>query len=202
MKKTICILALLFLPLLLGGCGGKAEPMELPEIEVPVIEVESETESESETEFVFSDMTVYHGILVTESDLGYASGPFRREEATKLKETLLCTSYQEYREYIEMVKLTWPDADVYKFPDIPAEWFEIHVNQLMDAIKAGADLPPLIVHYLIPEGKTDGEFELNDGNHRLEAYNRLGTERCHIIFWCTEKHEYEQLMERYGHLMK
>jgi len=124
MKKTICILVLLFLPLLLGGCGGKAKPMELPEIEVPVIEVESETESESETEFVFSDMTVYHGILVTESDLGYASGPFRREEATKLKETLLCTSYQEYREYIEMVKLTWPDADVYKFPDIPAEWFE------------------------------------------------------------------------------
>ena len=80
-------------------------------------------------------------------------------------------------------------------------WFEIHVGQLIDAAKAGADLPPLIAHYWIPEGKTDGEFEMNDGNHRLEAFKRLGIERYHVIFWCTEKHEYEQLMERYGHLM-
>ncbi len=80
-------------------------------------------------------------------------------------------------------------------------WFEIHVGQLMDAIKAKADLPPLIVHYWIPEGKTDGEFEMNDGNHRLEAFRRLGVERYHVIFWCTEQHEYEQLLERYGQLM-
>lgn len=80
-------------------------------------------------------------------------------------------------------------------------WFEIHVGQLMDAVKANADLPPLIVHYCIPEGKTDGEFEMNDGNHRLEAFNRLGVETYSVIFWCTEQHEYDQLMERYGHLM-
>ena len=91
---------------------------------------------------------------------------------------------------------------------IHPDWFEIHVNQLMDAIKAGADLPPLIVHYWIPEGKVNGatqalgEFEMNDGNHRLEAFKRLGVERYHIIFWCTEQHEFDQLMERYGHLMQ
>ena len=85
---------------------------------------------------------------------------------------------------------------------IPPEWFEIHVGQLIEATKAGADLPPLIAHYWIPEGKTDGEFELNDGNHRLEAFKRLGIERYHVIFWCTEKHEYEQLMARYADLMK
>lgn len=84
---------------------------------------------------------------------------------------------------------------------IPSEWFEPHVSQLMDAMRAGADLPPLIVHYWIPEGETEGEFEMNDGNHRLEAFRRLGVERCHVILWCTEKHEYEQLMTRYGHLM-
>lgn len=84
---------------------------------------------------------------------------------------------------------------------IHAEWFEIHVGRLKDAIKAGADLPPLIAHYWIPEGKTDGEFEMNDGNHRLEAFKRLGVERYHVIFWCTEPHEYDQLMERYGQLM-
>lgn len=122
MKKTICILALLFLPLLLGGCEEKAKPMELPEIEVPVIEVESETESESETEFVFSDMTVYHGIL--ENDYFGRGWTSESEEAFNLRKYRLCTTYQDYRSYVEAVKKVWPDADVYKFPDIPAEWFE------------------------------------------------------------------------------
>jgi len=85
---------------------------------------------------------------------------------------------------------------------IHPDWFETHVERLMEAIRAQADLPPLIVHYWIPEGKEDGEFELNDGNHRLEAFRRLGTERYHVIFWCTEQHEFDQLMERYGQLMK
>lgn len=85
---------------------------------------------------------------------------------------------------------------------IPPEWFEQHVSDLMEAIRAQADLPPLIVHYWIPEGKTEGEFELNDGNHRLEAFKRLGIGRYHVIFWCTEKHEYEQLMTRYGQMME
>ena len=62
-------------------------------------------------------------------------------------------------------------------------------------------LPPLIVLCWIPDGKTDGEFEMNDGNHRLEAFKRLDTEYYHVIFWCTEPHEYDQLMERYGQLM-
>lgn len=81
-------------------------------------------------------------------------------------------------------------------------WFETHVGKLMDAAKAGADLPPLIVHYWIPEGKTDGEFEMNDGNHRLEAFKRLGIDTYSVILWCTEQHEFDQLMERYGQLMK
>ena len=85
---------------------------------------------------------------------------------------------------------------------IHPEWFESHVGRLMEPIRAGADLPPLIVHYWIPEGQTEGEFEMNDGNHRLEAFKRLGIERYHVILWCTEKHEYEQLLARYGDLMK
>jgi len=85
---------------------------------------------------------------------------------------------------------------------IHPEWFEIHVSQLMEAIRAGEDLPPLIVHYYIPEDKEFGRFELNDGNHRLEAFRRLGIESYSVIFWCTEQHEFDQLMERYGHLIK
>ena len=85
---------------------------------------------------------------------------------------------------------------------IPPEWFEDHVSQLMETIQSGADLPPLIVHYYIPEDKELGRFELNDGNHRLEAFKRLGVERYHVIFWCTEQQEFDQLLERYGHLME
>ena len=84
---------------------------------------------------------------------------------------------------------------------IHPEWFEIHVAELMEAVEAGADIPPLIVHYWIPEGKSEGEFELNDGNHRLEAFKRLGIERYHVIFWCTEQREFDQLMAYYNHLM-
>lgn len=83
-----------------------------------------------------------------------------------------------------------------------ADSFEQKVSQYTEKICGGADLPPLIVHYRIPAGETDGELVLNDGYHRLEAFNRLGAERYYVIFWCTEQHEYDQMMERYGHLME
>lgn len=60
------------------------------------------------------------------------------------------------------------------------------------------DIPPLIVHYLIPEGSTEGEFELNDGNTRFEAYRRLGVEEAWVIVWITDGDEREQFMARYG----
>lgn len=75
---------------------------------------------------------------------------------------------------------------------VNAEWFEKHVTELMDVIEKKDDMPPLIVHYV------DGEFELNDGNHRHEAYARLGIEEYYVIVWITEKAEYDEFMERYG----
>ena len=56
-------------------------------------------------------------------------------------------------------------------------------------------MPPLIVHYV------DGEFELNDGNHRLEAYSRLGVLEYYVIVWITEKEEYADFMEKYSKYM-
>lgn len=85
---------------------------------------------------------------------------------------------------------------------VPAACFEERVKRLMEAIEAGADLPPLIAHYWIPADRTEGEWELNDGNHRLEAFRRLGVERYPVILWCTEKHEFEQMMCRYGDCME
>ena len=53
-------------------------------------------------------------------------------------------------------------------------------------------MPPLIVHYV------DGGFELNDGNHRYEAYSRLGIEEYYVIVWITEKYEYDDFIKKYS----
>lgn len=81
---------------------------------------------------------------------------------------------------------------------INKDWFESHVKELMQVIKSNADLPPLIVHYLIEDGQTEGTFELNDGNHRLEAYNRLGIKEYPVIVWITEQTEHEQFVSKYA----
>lgn len=83
---------------------------------------------------------------------------------------------------------------------VGGEWFEKHVSELQEIIRGGSDMPPLIVHYLIEDGR-DG-FELNDGNHRFEAYNRLGIEEYYVIVRITEKQEYELFMEKYSQYLK
>lgn len=75
---------------------------------------------------------------------------------------------------------------------VDGEWFEYHVNELAETIKKEKDMPPLIVHYV------DGGFELNDGNHRYEAYSRLGIEEYYVIVWITEKYEYDDFVEKYS----
>ena len=77
-------------------------------------------------------------------------------------------------------------------------WFEKHVRELQEVIQHEPDMPPLIVHYLIEDGNPEGEFELNDGNHRFEAYSRLGIQQYYVIVWITEKWEYEQFLRKYG----
>lgn len=71
-------------------------------------------------------------------------------------------------------------------------WFEKHVTELESVIKRESDMPPLIVHFV------DGEFELNDGNHRLEAYSRLGIKEYYVIVWITEKQEYDLFLSKYS----
>lgn len=57
---------------------------------------------------------------------------------------------------------------------IPKELFERKVQELMKVI------------------------ELNDGNHRYEAYTRLGIKEYYVIVWITEKEEYAEFMEKYS----
>lgn len=77
------------------------------------------------------------------------------------------------------------------------DWFHAHVQQLEDEIKKEADMPPLIVHYMISGGGKGGIFELNDGNHRLEAYRRLGIREYYVVVWTTKKREYKQFVRRF-----
>lgn len=75
---------------------------------------------------------------------------------------------------------------------VNGEWFEKHVAELERVIKCVPDMPPLIVHYV------DGDFELNDGNHRFEAYARLGIKEYYVIIWITEKEEYDMFLSKYS----
>ena len=44
----------------------------------------------------------------------------------------------------------------------------------------------------------NGEFELNDGNHRHKAYENLGIEKAWVIFWITEEEEFQDFMKKYS----
>ena len=79
---------------------------------------------------------------------------------------------------------------------ISKDSFEKKVKELEEVIAVEKDMPPLIVHYV------DGEFELNDGNHRLEAYSRLQIKEYYVIVWITEKEEYAAFMEQYSKYME
>lgn len=79
---------------------------------------------------------------------------------------------------------------------IPAENFEHKVKDLMNVISTNDDMPPLIVSYF------DGDFQLNDGNHRFEAYSRLGVSEYYVIVWITEKDDYVDFMDKYSKYME
>lgn len=79
---------------------------------------------------------------------------------------------------------------------IPKENFDRKVKELEQVIENEKDMPPLIVHYV------NGEFELNDGNHRLQAYSNLGVEEYYVIVWITEKEEYVEFVEKYSKYME
>lgn len=85
---------------------------------------------------------------------------------------------------------------------IERKWFEHHVSKLEEVIKREKDMPPLIVHYFIDEDNKDGAFELNDGNHRLEAYSRLGIKDYAVIVWITEENEYNSFLLKYTEYIK
>lgn len=78
---------------------------------------------------------------------------------------------------------------------IDEKWFYSHVEDLKKVLEVNPDMPPLIAHYV------EHDFELNDGNHRLEAYNQLKYLEIPVIIWITEDEEYQEFQQKYGNYM-
>ena len=72
------------------------------------------------------------------------------------------------------------------------EVFERKVQGIMQAAESGVDLPPLIVNY------ADGSLTLNDGNHRFEAYSRLGFADCQVIIWTSSEQDMADFKEKHA----
>jgi len=56
------------------------------------------------------------------------------------------------------------------------DW-ERDITTLQETIHNVRCVPPLIIHDL------DGTLSVRDGNHRLEAFQRLGWRTCWVIIW-------------------
>lgn len=91
-------------------------------------------------------------------------------------------------------RCTGPEEDM-KYR-IPADRWAQRVAALEKAIEENPDMPPLMVHYV------DGEFELNDGNHRHKACENLGIEHAWVIIWITEEAELDDFTAKYGEYVK
>ena len=79
---------------------------------------------------------------------------------------------------------------------VDKDWWEYKISELTKVVQSGAEMPPLIVHY------TDGEFELNDGNHRHKVYENIGIEKAWVIIWITEEEELKDFLCQYGQYVK
>jgi hypothetical protein len=78
---------------------------------------------------------------------------------------------------------------------VNAGGFERKVAALMSAIASGNDLPPIMVNF------ANGELTLNDGNHRFEAYTRLGMQKCYAIIWMSSESDVAEFEEKYKDIL-
>jgi hypothetical protein len=78
----------------------------------------------------------------------------------------------------QFVRCCGPESDM-KW-QIDEKGFNTKVHGIMDKYRTGTwDMPPLII------GLSDGMYEVNDGNHRIEALKRLKIDKYWVIIWST-----------------
>lgn len=62
-------------------------------------------------------------------------------------------------------------------------WWNYNIDQICNRLEAGWDMPPLIAE------NRNGNFRLNDGNHRLGALQKLKRRKYYLIIWDDYSHE-------------
>lgn len=70
-------------------------------------------------------------------------------------------------------------APEYLHAENDIQYFFYIVDRMKEGMADGWDTPPLIVEYVY------GNFQVNDGRHRLEAYRQLGSEMVWVVIWTT-----------------
>ena len=99
---------------------------------------------------------------------------------------------KEERNYIGPVQFEVSKIDIekgapsYLTKPNDIEWFYQVVDQMKESY-VNWDMPPLIVNY------TNGQYEVNDGRHRLEMLRQLGEKYTMVVFWTTGEKDYEEL---------
>ena len=88
----------------------------------------------------------------------------------------------------DLVPLAGPDDDAL-CPVEPDEW-EADVDSLEESVEEGWTPPPLLAEY------RDGQFLLQDGNHRYEALLRAGETEAWVVVWCDDPEALEEVRDR------
>lgn len=70
--------------------------------------------------------------------------------------------------------------------------FEEYIKNMIQSMNDGWSAPPLIINY------SDGQFELNDGNHRFESLTRLGVKEHYVIIWTITNEDYNEFTKKYS----
>lgn len=72
----------------------------------------------------------------------------------------------------------------------PLEPWQSRVNAIASSFRELDDFPPLIAQY------ESGRLLVNDGSHRLAAFENLGLEHCWVIVWYADEIELEHHRQR------
>ena len=93
---------------------------------------------------------------------------------------------KEPRRYKGPVKIILSDYERVCGPEdnmlyqVDEVYFNHKVKKMMKQIQEGWDVPPLIIEV------NNDSYLLSDGNHRFEAFSRLGIKEYYAIFWSKE----------------
>jgi hypothetical protein len=88
----------------------------------------------------------------------------------------------------DLVPLAGPDDETL-CPVEPDEW-EADVDALEENVEEGWTPPPLLAEY------RDGQFLLQDGNHRYEALLRAGESEAWVIVWSDDLAACQEVRDR------